>query len=158
MNKSASVAFTGHRNLPPCQIPRIKEKLQKTITILYAQGYRTFLCGMAIGFDLLAAEVLQEAKLRFPELRIVACIPFIGQELRFSESDRQRYAFAVSHADERIIISRTYNKKSYILRNLYMLENSSVLVAFFDQNIRMGGTFFTYNKAIAQSKCVINLY
>lgn len=39
-----------------------------------------------------------------------------------------------------------------------MLEHSSIVVAYFDTNIKKGGTFFTYNKAIKMGKEVRNTF
>lgn len=39
-----------------------------------------------------------------------------------------------------------------------MLEYSSIVVAYFDTNIKKGGTFFTYNKAIKMGKEVRNIF
>ena len=57
--------FTGHRpehlpwgrdeDDPRCRA--LKILLRRTVQQVYDRGFRTFLCGMAMGFDLAAAEV-----------------------------------------------------------------------------------------------------
>lgn len=54
--------------------------------------------------------------------------------------------------NSKVIIARSISKQSYLLRNLYMLEHSSIVIAYFDTDIKKGGTFFTYNKAIKMGK------
>lgn len=155
---NSSVCFTGHRTINPKKLQAVKEKLYYTIMELYNEGHRTFLCGMAIGFDLLAAEILIELKETYKDIIIVACIPFIGQESRFSPTDQERYNKVINSVDSKVIIARTFSKQSYLLRNIYMLEHSSIVVAYFDTNIKKGGTFFTYNKAIMMGKEVRNIF
>ena len=155
---TSSVCFTGHRTINPNKQQAVKEKLNSKIIELYNQGHRTFLCGMAIGFDLLAAEILIELKETCKDIFIVACIPFIGQESRFSPTDQKRYNNVINSVDSKVIIARAFSKQSYLLRNIYMLEHSSIVVAYFDTNIKKGGTFFTYNKAIKMGKEVRNIF
>ena len=153
-----SVCFTGHRTINPNKQQAVKEKLISTIIKLYNEGHRKFLCGMAIGFDLLAAEILIELKETYKDIILFACIPFIGQESRFSPIDQERYNKVINSVDSKVIIARAFSKQSYLLRNLYMLEHSSIVVAYFDTNIKKGGTFFTYNKAIKMGKEVRNIF
>ena len=49
-----TVAFTGHRTYGG----QAAAALRATVGELYARGFRTFLCGMAMGFDLAAAEAV----------------------------------------------------------------------------------------------------
>ena len=155
---TTSVCFTGHRTINPNKLQAVKEKLYYTIMKLYNEGHRTFLCGMAIGFDLLAAETLIELKETYKDIIIVACIPFVGQENRFSPTDQERYNKVINEVNSKVIIAQAFSKQSYLLRNIYMLAHSSIVVAYFDTNIKKGGTFFTYNKAIKMGKEVRNIF
>ena len=49
-----SVAFSGHRTYRG----DAAGTLHRTLEELYARGFRTFLSGMAVGFDLAAAEAV----------------------------------------------------------------------------------------------------
>ena len=51
-----TVAFTGHRTY----CGEASAALAAAIRGLHAHGFRTFLCGMAVGFDLAAAEAVLE--------------------------------------------------------------------------------------------------
>ena len=53
-----SVTFTGHRYIPQSKRSDLCTKLEKAIMENHSKGVRNFLCGMAVGFDLLAAEDL----------------------------------------------------------------------------------------------------
>lgn len=56
IDKACSVAFTGHRSIPLVEIERVRGEVRKKVRLLYTMGFRNYLCGMAIGFDMLAAE------------------------------------------------------------------------------------------------------
>ncbi len=55
-DKAVSVCFSGHRSVPFAKRRELKQCLKSEIAKAYADGYRYFYCGMAMGFDLLAAE------------------------------------------------------------------------------------------------------
>ena len=69
-----SVAFTGHRTYRGAAA----DALRRTVGELYARGFRNFLSGMAVGFDLAAAEAVLELRERAPGVRLVAAVPFRG--------------------------------------------------------------------------------
>ena len=60
-----SVCFSGHRIVPFAKQNEIMRLLRNEITKSYHEGYHCFYCGMAIGFDLLAAKAVLSLK---PEL------------------------------------------------------------------------------------------
>ena len=43
--------FTGHRFVPAQERARLQRRLIDTVESLYADGYRTFCAGGALGFD-----------------------------------------------------------------------------------------------------------
>ena len=60
------VAFTGHRDYSGTT----NEKLREVIIALYEVGYSTFLCGMAEGFDIAAAEIVLSLKSELNGLKL----------------------------------------------------------------------------------------
>ena len=71
-DRRTSVAFTGHRTYRGAAA----DALRRTVGELYARGFRNFLSGMAVGFDLAAAEAVLELRERAPGVRLVAAVPF----------------------------------------------------------------------------------
>ena len=120
-------AFTGHRSFYDGFSPR---KLQREIKKLILAGVDTFYNGMAMGFDLLAAEKTLELKKKYPHIRLILCIPCYGQEKRFSEKDKGRYASIYKKADERVVLSEEYYRGCMQNRNRYMVERADVLIAY----------------------------
>ena len=51
--KDISVCFTGHRAIPPQELPALTERLDRVLEALYQHGFRDFICGGALGFDTL---------------------------------------------------------------------------------------------------------
>ena len=57
-----AVALTGHRSIPYDKVPSLRKALRTVILAHYNRGIRIFYCGMAMGFDLLAAETALSMK------------------------------------------------------------------------------------------------
>ena len=74
LKKEQSVAFTGHRFIPYGKLPILKVALKNAIIELYAKGYTNYYCGMAMGFDLLSAEVILSLTTEYKELRLIAVV------------------------------------------------------------------------------------
>jgi uncharacterized phage-like protein YoqJ len=104
-------------------------------------GIDTFLCGMAIGFDLAAAEITLSLKRKNPSIRLVACVPCVGQEKYFSKGDQKRYVAALKKADEKVILSENYYKGCMQVRDKYMAERADVMIAYSKK--QEGGTAYT---------------
>lgn len=130
--------FTGHRELSS---DFSKRKLKEEIKKLISLGVDTFLCGMAIGFDLLAAETVLSLKKKNPQIKLVACIPCIGQEKYFSKADQKRYVTAVKKSDERIILADSYYRGCMQVRDKYMAERGNVMLAYCTK--KEGGAAYT---------------
>ena len=84
--KANSVAFTGHRLVPESKKGELIKKLRVKIRLLYAMGIRNYYCGMAIGFDMLAAEVVLSLRSELPYLKLIAVVPFKEQSARWNVS------------------------------------------------------------------------
>jgi len=79
-DRLTTVAFTGHRTYGG----QAAAALRATVGELYARGFRTFLCGMAMGFDLAAAEAVlacrdsQTASVFSPAAASAAAFPSVA--------------------------------------------------------------------------------
>ena len=149
---TACSAFTGHRTYRH----EADDLLRRTVTMLYATGIRTFLSGMAVGFDLAAAEVVLNCKATHAEMRLVAVVPFRGQQLRFSAQDRARFERILDEADETVLLSESYHHGSYAIRNNYLIAHAATLVTWYDGST--GGTRYTVERALAQNRRLIHLH
>lgn len=157
LNKSQSVAFTGHRNIIGNKRPELRVAVDNALIELYQSGYRNFISGMAMGFDLLAASAVIALKRRFSDVKLIAVVPYRNQSEKFSEYEQKRYQYALQNADEVIVLREKYSNGCLLRRNDYMLAHASGLIAFYDGKPK-GGTFYTILKASESSMPIINLF
>lgn len=157
LNKSQSVAFTGHRNIIGNKRPELRVAVDNALIELYQSGYRNFINGMAMGFDLLAASAVIALKRRFSDVKLIAVVPYRNQSEKFSEYEQKRYQYALQNADEVIVLREKYSNGCLLRRNDYMLAHASGLIAFYDGKPK-GGTFYTIRKASESSMPIINLF
>lgn len=111
---------------------------------------------MAVGFDLAAAEAVSDCRKSLPDIRLVAVIPFRGQQQRFSETDRARFDRICAEADETIVLSESYNSGVYAVRNDYLVDHAATLITWYDGSA--GGTRYTVEKALSQGRQLIHLH
>ena len=152
LSTDITACFTGHRTYDGSR----NEELESAIRALYADGYRNFLCGMAVGFDIESAEVAISLRRELSNLKVVAIIPFNGMQNGFSEEWRSRYERIVAESDKVITLATHYSVSIYAQRNNYLVNNSSAVIAYFDGS--KGGTAYTVRRAAKSLLRLINLY
>ncbi|MFI3320100.1 MAG: SLOG family protein [Rikenellaceae bacterium] len=166
INKEKTIAFTGNRNLTSPDGRPLNElkaaicnRLMELLEREYLDnGINTFISGMALGFDLLCATVVVELKRKYPEIRLVAALPFIEQADKYSEADKAQYRHLIDQADFTIAVGGyTHTNQAYHDRNDFMLTNASKIIAYHNGKAR-SGTGSTLRKAGEQCVEVVNLY
>lgn len=131
-------AFTGHREMDKSFSI---EKLQKIVFDLAQKGVENFYCGMAKGFDLCAAEAVIKAKENFSNVKLIACVPFFGQEKGYKKEDKKRYVEILKKCDLKITQTVEYKKFCMLERDRFMADRADVLVAYLKKT--KGGTAYT---------------
>ena len=154
---AATAAFTGHRWYDSSRKHSVRKRIEECVREAYRNGITNFISGMAIGFDLLAAEVVLSLRHECPAITLTAALPFGEQASRFNERNKSRYYKCLSQADDIVILSNDYTAKCYLERDRFMVEHSSLLIACYDGRNK-GGTFWTVNYAARIGKNVINIY
>lgn len=133
-----SCVFTGHRNLDTdFSARRLKKEIKNAIN----RGVEVFYNGMAMGFDLIAAEKVLELRKKNPQIRLVACVPCYGQEKNFSDKDKKRYVNVLKKADEKVILSENYYRGCMHVRDKYMADRADMMIAYCKKET--GGAAFT---------------
>ena len=130
--------FTGHRDLGD---DFSKSRLKKTIEGLIKEGVENFYNGMAIGFDLIAAECVLSLRKKHPQVKLIACVPCYGQEKYFSETDKRRYVKILKKADETVTLADHYYQGCMQNRDKYMVEKADVMIAYCKKTT--GGAAYT---------------
>ena len=111
---------------------------------------------MAIGFDLAAADIALSLREEFPDISVVAVIPFEGMHHRFPAAQRTLFERVAAEADEVITLALHYAPNVYALRNDYLVDNSSAVIAYFTGE--KGGTAYTVRRAVKSLSLVVNIY
>ncbi|MFS0841191.1 SLOG family protein [Paenibacillus sp. 1P03SA] len=145
-NISETVCFTGHRpsklggyneNNPVMQY--VKRELAAKIDAAIANGHKTFISGMALGVDTVAAEIVLARRSTGSSIRLIAAIPFSGQENRWNEESRVHWANIVQAADGVFYVNAPgYAAWKMQTRNEWMVDRSSLVIAVWDGT--SGGT------------------
>lgn len=150
-----SCCFTGHRDLPQNLIPAIKEKLKTQLIKLTEEGFTDFYAGGAIGFDTLAALCVLELKKEYPHIRLHIIIPCADQTKSWDEKNKLIYQEIRDAADEALCLSPVYFNGCMMVRNRYMVDASSVLIAYLTKN--SGGSASTVKYAESKKLHIINI-
>ena len=144
--KDRTVCFTGHRELKDRDC---EQELYTVIEELVEKGFCFFGCGGARGFDSLAEKVILELKeTKYPYIHLILVLPFHNQyeqETRWSGEEIDFYHYAKAKADKLVHLSPVYRRGIYYKRNRYLVDGSSVCVAYQYKNT--GGTAYTVKYA-----------
>lgn len=135
--KDLVACLTGHR---PKSLPwgydetqdsckRFKDICTKMFMGAINFGITTFLTGMAEGFDMIATELLLNLRDTSPHIKIVAVIPCLGQEKRWSTSQQNRYKNILTKVDKKIVLADYYTPTCMNERNMFMVKNADVCIA-----------------------------
>ena len=163
-----SCCFTGHR---PKALPwnrdesdvrctALKSKLRYTLeSLIVEQGYEKFISGMAQGADMICAEVVLALKNVYPHIKLECAIPNRAFTSRWILEDVRRYSSILTRADYINFINdeksySEYSKNDLMLRNIYMVDNSDVVIAVYKEG-ESGGTKNTIDYAEYRNKTVI---
>ena len=151
INPEYTVCVSGHRSVDNTLD---KKRVREVFIKLIESGKDTFLVGMAVGFDTLCFNILEQIR-KEKNIKIIACIPCESQAERFTKTQAEEYYRMLSVADEKVYINMEYTKECMQKRNEYMVNNCSVVVAYLRNNF--GGTFNTVNFAKKMEVPIINV-
>lgn len=174
-----TVCITGHRErsiVPYKDDPAnlhmtrsaIRLMLYRYIEMAIEKGYTDFFSGLADGTDLWAAEYVLMKKQKNKELRLIGAAPFLRHS-RFLGNDARSLLCNVENGADCLIVinsdpdivygkTRGFGKSPdvYRDRNYFMVDNSSAVLAFFDEGNPRSGTGQTVNYALKQGRIVRN--
>lgn len=162
--KTITCCFSGHR---PAKLPwgkdetderclRLKAWIAEKAILLYKQGYRHYICGMAMGSDMyFCEELIRLRDFENYDITIEAAIPCEQQSNSWSQSDRERYFRLVGACDTETLVQRHYSRDCMMKRNRYMVDKSSCIVCVYDG--RLSGTMHTLLYAVRRGLEVIEI-
>lgn len=141
--------FTGHR---PEKLHQpewlIKMALEKEICFAIDDGFTVFISGMSRGVDIWASEIVLKLRSKGLPLRLICAIPHPDFEKRWDDQWQMRYKGVLESADLVRTISPAYRRGVYQIRNEWLVDHSSRVIAVF--NGQPSGTMNTIEYAIAK--------
>ncbi|MBQ8186584.1 MAG: DUF1273 family protein [Clostridia bacterium] len=161
-NKLTTCCFTGHRTVPIRHRRAVTEAIEYHVRDLRNHGFTRFIAGGALGFDTLAAETVLAMAESDPGIRLILAIPCINQTEKWTNLPNglehlRTYKDILGRAHDVIYVSeRTYFDGCMKKRNQYMVDSSSVCIAYW--NGSRGGTSQTVRLAESGGLQVINIF
>lgn len=131
--RAKRVCFTGHR---PGKLhapeSAVKASLAEEIEKAYADGFRTFITGMAQGVDIWAGELVLQLRSQHRDVHLICALPFPGFGDSWSMEWQQRYHTVLSAADLTRVISDHYSKAAFQIRNEWMVDHAARVIAAYN--------------------------
>ena len=140
---------TGHREIPADKLVYAETELRKAVVAAASDGYTRFINGGAAGADLLFAAIVAELKAQGYPLFLETALPYAGRQ----KSKDLEFQKMLADCDEVKYFSERYNRGCYFVRNRYMVDESSRVIAVYDGR-DSGGTVFTMQYAHKKGKAV----
>ena len=134
--------ITGHRTIPEEKLDYVKSEIQKEVLQAVEDGYTHFISGFAQGVDLMFAAVVAELKKENRSLTLEAAIPY----KRRLNSKNQTFQDLLAVCDNVTVLCDKYTSQCFFIRNRYMVDKSSRILAVHDGR-GTGGTFYTIQYA-----------
>ena len=147
----------GYDNKHPLVIQLRTQLLIVLERLILEEGKSRFVSGGALGFDTMFFWAVNHLKTKYPHIENVLAVPFMNQYIRWKPQQRYWYHQMVKKADSFVDVARledydtrehTKGKNPIPLddfshakmdkRNQYMVDQSGIMVAYFDGS--KGGT------------------
>lgn len=154
-NRESTACFSGHR---PSKLPfpesdtakteLLQKLIRQEISTALDLGYTVFITGMAKGVDTWAAMEILQLKNKYSGVRLVGVSPFRSERERFKGSDLWHYDLIRHGCDQMIFLADSYFPNCYLMRNKFMVDNSSLVIgAVCDMHSGTGNTIRYAEKA-----------
>ncbi|MFC4322717.1 DUF1273 domain-containing protein [Litchfieldia salsa] len=131
----------------------IKKAIKNKLLALLDDGLEWVIISGQLGVELWAAEVTLDLQMVHPELKLAVITPFLDQEEKWNESNKELYEFILSQADyTNSITNKKYeNPTQFRLKNTFFIDKSDgLLIVYDDEN--EGSPKFIYNQAKRESE------
>lgn len=127
------VCFTGHRPEKLTQPDRVVIRLlEEEIRQAIADGFTTFISGMARGVDIWAAEIVLRLRNEGQPIRLICASPYDGFEQGWRTDWQKRYHEVLQNADLVRFICKGYSRACFQIRNEWMVNHSARVIAVFN--------------------------
>ncbi len=157
LDVNRTCCFSGHRTMPEIKdFAAFTEELTDILRDYYDAGIRHFICGGAVGFDMIAAEAVISLKRGLPDICLTIAIPCKNHDLKWGQADKARLSRILQSADVVRYISNDYHAGCMHERNRFMVDHSCHLICYLGR--KSGGTYYTYCYAKEHGLKILNIY
>lgn len=170
--RKKTICISGHRekSIIPYQnnyayyditIKTVRCLLERYLDLAYLNGYDTFISGLATGADLWGAEHIINRRRQGMNMTFIGVMPYLHHADSFPKRYVDLLYKAEKEADKLILMSQnpdiTYrscpsneneSRTLYRDRNYFMVDHSSAIIAFLNENSFYSGTAQTVNYAV----------
>lgn len=163
--KVKTCAFTGHRpqklpfglNEEDARCAALKEELRKQIiNLIEDENVTHFISGMALGVDLMAAEIVLDLKVSYPGITLESAIPCETQAVKWTVSQRERYYDIAAQCDKETLLQSHYTPDCMDKRNRYMVDYADFILAVWNGKPCGTGRTVTYARGKKRTIIVID--
>lgn len=128
-----TACFTGHRPEKLTQPEtEIVKGLMGEIHRAIEDGLYVFISGMARGVDIRAAEIVLGLRAEGKHVRLICASPYEGVERGWNPHWQERYKAVLREADAVRFICPHYSKSCFQMRNEWMVNHASRVIAVFN--------------------------
>ncbi|KAA0550441.1 DUF1273 domain-containing protein [Bacillus sp. BGMRC 2118] len=126
----------------------IKKALRKRLVPLIEEGLEWVIISGQMGTELWAAEEVFELQLEYPDIQLAVLTPYLDQQSKWSDTNKELYEFILSQADfVDSITKRPYENPGQLkLKNQYIVQKSDALLVFYDHE-KEGSPLFMVQEA-----------
>ena len=137
--KEISCCFVGHglktmpwQNYEEDERYKNLQKLTKIeIEKAINNGYKVFYTNMEKGFGIMCAELVEQLKQKYPQIKLFCYLPFIIKPLNYDEVYFKRFMFVVSMSNKLRYSSQNYFYGCLQKCNKFLIKKSSLIITFF---------------------------
>jgi uncharacterized phage-like protein YoqJ len=126
----------------------IKKAIRHSLTPLVEDGLEWVLVSGQLGVELWAAEEVLELRKHYPQLQLAILTPYLNQEQKWNEQNKDYYHSIISKADFVDSISKKpyENPMQLRMKNHFLLNKSDAMLIVYDEE-RPGSPRYTYEDA-----------
>lgn len=153
--RNTCACFTGHRSISVDDMRFSAELISEQIRLLKEDGIVNYYAGGALGFDFTASVTVLNMKNIIPQLTLNLVLPCRDYDKKWTKNERELFLRVISRADSVVYTSEEYTKFCMHVRNRYMVDRSSVCIAYMTEE--KGGTVSTVDYARRKGLRIINI-
>jgi uncharacterized phage-like protein YoqJ len=117
--------FDGAGGLAPDVAARLDAEIRKAVSL----GYKFFMAGGGLGFDMSASEAVISVKEDFPFIKLILALPCYGHDARWTRAQRARLKALAAAASDVIHVSESeYYEKCMLKRDEFLVDHASRLI------------------------------